>query len=836
MRLLSSLRRWGGQVLHARYRWAWLTVFVLIVIVGIAGPGHVSWAADPEIGWADATFASLVGYITSIVQALTAAVATLSLNFIEMLVGPILQYNNFTNSPTIDLGWSLIRDVLNMFVVVVLIVMAVGTIVGYKSIHWEQQLPQFLLAVVLMNFSRTICGILIDISQVVMLTFVNALLDVAAGNFATMLGYDHFGEYSLTAVYDPVTGGTVSIDAVQQLGAAYLQFILIGAIAAVLLLLALVYLWRIVLLWILVITSPINFFMSGMKGMFHFADGIGGEWTKQFTASLMLGPMLTFFLWLSLSTATGDIFQKEGFVASPAGVPVTLKSFESSEMVSTLLGLILLIVGMQQSASFAKGMGGVAAKYINEDTGRKIISGIPRAIGSGAAATLRYGDRQVGRLAGLHEGIVMDRAGKYGRAISNQAAKVPWVGGSLARGVAGATGYIQEPFEHAFVAQKKAAKDRVGHYTDDQLIQNVSSIAAGNASAIGLNADDDIEAIKIKALTDGDFRKKLKKNLKDETNKENPNEVYDKFMTSVLKVEEGAVKAAGGDVEKITKAKNQSLHLLRDAEGNLDKGAVRKVVQSDKFNPRDLSDEAVENADVLRELQSKIVRITKEGDEITAYDELIKGVYGTPLRDKAEKTARSAGMEVPARERPRKNEQQSQATAATLETAAVAGLASQGFARPPRNNRGGGNRGGGSSGSGGNSGGGSGGSTPPPSGGGGGAGPVGGGGAGGEGGTRAAGEDFVNTVTPARASSASSAPVSAAPTARVAPALATPKPSMDKPRARAPQVLTSAPIDVDAPPTPRANPLTAAPIDSSFDPRATRPTRPPRVPPPSPEV
>ena len=592
-------------------------VFVFVLALGLFGPTHLTFA-DFDITNAPGTeLALLMGWITTIINAITATLGNLTLKVIEALVVPILQYNSFSSSDIITRGWSLVRDVVNMFVVIVLLVIAVATIVGYKKVAWEQALPQFLLAVILVNFSRTICGLLIDVSQVIMFTFVNALLDVAAGNFANMFHMQDFFEYSLTALYE-LDGTASPLTAAQQMGAAYVSFVLFAAIFAIVFLLALVYLWRIVLLWVLVIMSPLTFFLGGLGGLFKFAEGASGEWWKKFTACLVLGPMLTFFLWLALASASGDIVQDEHFPTPSSEVAVTLKAFESGPLIGSLLGLILLVVGMQQSASFASTMGGVAKDYINEKTGTALVKGI-------ATRPLKEGFRQADRRLGASVGVsslsaqLASDAGNMGkRAGANWPTLLggSYVGAAVGRTAANLTGAAQRPIEAQILAEKKAAKERVSKYTDDQLVQHVSLMAAGKTSALGLGTRDDIEAIKVKALTDGDFRKKLKKDI-GATN-------YDKLMEQALAMSEGDFKAAGGDMDKRNKALSQNVHLLKKDQD--------KFIQSDKFDARSMSEEAAANVAVRESLRKKYIRTDNNGRDIFADDELTKGAYGESLR------------------------------------------------------------------------------------------------------------------------------------------------------------------------------------------------------------
>ena len=66
-----------------------------------------------------------------------------------------------------------------MFFVVVLLIIALATILNQEKYSYKTWLPKLILMAVLINFSKMICGLIIDVAQVVMMTFVNAFKDVS---------------------------------------------------------------------------------------------------------------------------------------------------------------------------------------------------------------------------------------------------------------------------------------------------------------------------------------------------------------------------------------------------------------------------------------------------------------------------------------------------------------------------------------------------------------------------------------------------------------------------------------------------------------------------------
>jgi hypothetical protein len=124
------------------------------------------------------------------------------------LVLPVLvnvaQFNDFVNNPAVVNGWKLMRDICNMFFIVIMLIISVGTVLNIQGYTYKNYLKKILLAAVLINFSKTISGLLIDISQIIMLTFVSAFKDSLAVGITQAFHLNQFSQ--LTQSTDPVTG------------------------------------------------------------------------------------------------------------------------------------------------------------------------------------------------------------------------------------------------------------------------------------------------------------------------------------------------------------------------------------------------------------------------------------------------------------------------------------------------------------------------------------------------------------------------------------------------------------------------------------------------------
>lgn len=221
----------------------------------------------------------------------------ISLFRIEMMILPIIaQFNNFTNLPGIINGWKILRDVSNMFFIVVLLVMAFATILKISGYGYKELLKNLIIMAILVNFSKTITGLLIDIGQVVMLTFVAAIKDVAAGNLTEMFGINSMVRMSEDAS-EPTIADSGSVILAYLLGGVMVMLASIILMAFIVMLVM-----RIIYLWFLVIVSPLAFVANAFPSTKKYFS----EWLSNLGKEIMIGPVLIFFLWLSLTIMNSD--------------------------------------------------------------------------------------------------------------------------------------------------------------------------------------------------------------------------------------------------------------------------------------------------------------------------------------------------------------------------------------------------------------------------------------------------------------------------------------------------------------------------------------------------
>ncbi len=303
--------------------------------------------------------------------ALAGVLGKIVVAILEVMI-PIMQYQGFTTASAVIGGWSIVRDTVNMFFVIVLIVIAFGTIFGNERFKWQQQVPRLMIFAIVINFSKTLCGLMIDFAQVVMLTFANALKDIAGGNFIQLLGLSEITQVSsnASAVKDATKAEGKGTDAFDYFAAGLAAVFMMFWVLTVVFIILAVLVYRIVMLWILIVMAPMAWFIGGVGDKIIHSSAYA-DWWKNFICYAAIGPVLVFFLWLTLAVAgSGSIAASDpglNQVFASSGSESLLeatgdflnKIFELQRLASFIIGMAMLMAGLDAAAKLCDGAKGL---------------------------------------------------------------------------------------------------------------------------------------------------------------------------------------------------------------------------------------------------------------------------------------------------------------------------------------------------------------------------------------------------------------------------------------------------------------------------------------------
>ncbi len=344
----------------------WKEVFVLLLLIGIVatalaepafanksdvgtGGKIVNWISN-GIGQAVAIILAGIAYI---INAVNGVLITL---MIKILVN-VASFDNIIDVPTVQRGWLVVRDICNMSFILIFLFIAFATILRIENFSIKKALPKLLIVAVLINFSRSIFGIVIDFSQVIMLSFVNTFSD-GQGWFI-----DVFNTQNLLTIgegesaEDAFTSWETVLTIIAGMFASTITLIVITIMVAVLVI-------RLVLLWIYTILSPLAFLGFAFDPIKKYMGFIWTDFIKQVT----IGPILAFFIWLALTT----VQDSAGLLGGTESDLTVAQSafFTDTKFQAFLISIALLIAGLMVAQQIGGAAGSMAGKGIEAAKGK----------------------------------------------------------------------------------------------------------------------------------------------------------------------------------------------------------------------------------------------------------------------------------------------------------------------------------------------------------------------------------------------------------------------------------------------------------------------------------
>jgi len=304
-------------------------------------------------------------------------VAWLVSQLINLLI-VFIQFNTFYDHPIVTTGWDIVIQIANMMFLVALLVIAAGTVLNLQNYRYSKLLGQVVLMALLVNFSKLIAGFFIQLSQVVMLTFVNSFKDALFGNMATMFGLDKVFAFSGQPVSQEI--GSLVPTLVVSMAFMVIAGMVIAAFLGIII-------YRIVALWVLLIMSPLAYGLAILPQTKKYAD----QWWSEFTEQLTRGPVIAFFLWLALAVVAqypvdnptqGWLPDQQAQIKALNNDTSALNGFindylEPGNVISFLVAIVFLMTGLKQATS-ASGAAGTWAKNLSGAAGKAgaFVSGL----------------------------------------------------------------------------------------------------------------------------------------------------------------------------------------------------------------------------------------------------------------------------------------------------------------------------------------------------------------------------------------------------------------------------------------------------------------------------
>jgi hypothetical protein len=240
---------------------------------------------------------------------------TLAIGITGLILGWIVSPDfislRFTQNPFVDIGLSITQDFANMGFIIFLVAIGLATALRIREYQARKTLVTLILIALLINFSPVFCGIIIDAANIVMNYFLTGITGL--NSFV-----DSFVTAGQTAWYAIIRSGLdpwANLSGFMQV----LVLIIFNFYAAfIFILFSALFIMRYIMLWILVILSPIAF-VSYILPMTRRGRSLLSwkKWWEQLVAWSTIGIIAAFFLYLGFTMIGLIAAAPGGFVSQP---------------------------------------------------------------------------------------------------------------------------------------------------------------------------------------------------------------------------------------------------------------------------------------------------------------------------------------------------------------------------------------------------------------------------------------------------------------------------------------------------------------------------------------
>jgi len=306
-------------------------------------------------------FGPLIIFINMVIGIILGFFQEIIYSIFYLLIAPIMQamlsihvYKDEFVS-VIYPGWIVLRNLCNIIFIVAIMAIAMGTLLRVEAYKSRSVLVQLILAALMVNFSLVIGQVILGVADTVQSQFLPNNRDVIRA-----LAKDLMVPYRATfQKLDIVQLGNFS-ETVKQFMFLILSigsFMVFLAIAAFLFI-------RMVMLWILLLLSPLAYAAGALPQTSHYRK----EWWTTFLKYAFFTPIMAFFLNLTAIIANtyknNTIFTSIGLDSADFGGGATgsIASFVF-QAGSTLVLIVFLIVALKVAESFSIFGAGEISKF-----------------------------------------------------------------------------------------------------------------------------------------------------------------------------------------------------------------------------------------------------------------------------------------------------------------------------------------------------------------------------------------------------------------------------------------------------------------------------------------
>jgi hypothetical protein len=433
---------------------------------------------------------------------------------------------NYRGIEAIDTAWGVVRDLANMGFIFVLLYAAIQTILGIGQDN-QKLIVRTIVVAILINFSLFFTSVIIDISNVLALTFYDAIAPGAAesagGINLTQFGLSNafMDKLNLQNLYQ--TGNAAIINMGNIITIGIMGSIMLIIAGFVFFAVALLLLIRYVVLVLVLILSPIAFIASILPQMSKYRD----QWWNALSGQAFFAPIYFMLTWITLEilggvtkalgALPGDPKSSLSNVSLTAGQTIAEIGNETFAMFINFIVIIIfliasLIIAKEWANKAGSGITGLtkwAGGFAGKTTFGLAAKGFRSTIGSREARIANDEDlKKRAREGDMGARLRLATANKLSR--SSFDIRGSGLGGQLDAGSAKKGGFVQDQKDRAKAYEKykpgkdetekaiRAQKDAQDEY-DKAVNRDVGKTAEHEDAEERLRAE---RAISTKGMTD----------------------------------------------------------------------------------------------------------------------------------------------------------------------------------------------------------------------------------------------------------------------------------------------------------------------------------------------
>jgi hypothetical protein len=264
-------------------------LLALFILAGLILPLYPAQAFLQELGQQIAM--QTIGRIFQLLLLIGNFLVQVTIWLLDWMVSGIFsgsKYASYTSTanPVINIGWTLTRDLANMFLILVMVVIGLATALRLGEYQWQRTLPRLIVVALLINFTPVLLGLAVDASNIIMNFFL--------GNLSGTMGMGNAFQAQTTIIEQTFQRGfgieNIPTAAFQTLILLFFDFLA----AFIFFLFAILLFLRHIAIWMLVILSPVAFLAWILPATRDFFR----TWLNQFIQWCIIGIFAAFFLYL----------------------------------------------------------------------------------------------------------------------------------------------------------------------------------------------------------------------------------------------------------------------------------------------------------------------------------------------------------------------------------------------------------------------------------------------------------------------------------------------------------------------------------------------------------